>query len=203
MTGLLAVSKHSAWELLNLCARRRLSCQGWRTQSPAKPETAETSARTRSKAVSRMGWRAWGKALHQGKTRLEKKAPSLLTSSHSPSGLIASTGHHSLAHKPGPNTLHIQLCPVPSPPPCPGLAQLQPSTAGTALCFLQGFTAGFNFCCSKAVHVRGRWKRLLRVEHIGCTTRVTCFVWGQGKMTFLIHVLTTDILCLPTPPVFG
>jgi len=55
VTGLLAVSKHGEWEMLNLCAehaKRTLTCQGQRRRSPAKPETAETLARMRSRAVS-------------------------------------------------------------------------------------------------------------------------------------------------------
>lgn len=136
-----------------------------------------------------MGWRARGKALHRGKTRLEKKVPSLLTSSHSPSRLIASVGHHSLAHKPGPNTLHTQLCPVPSPLPCPGRAQPQLSTAGTALRFLQGFTAGFHFSCSKAVPVQGQVETVAQSGAHGMHHQGDVFgVWARQ-----------DDLCNPCP----
>lgn len=48
---------------------------------------------------------------------------------------------------------------------------------------------------------RGRWKWLLGVEHTGCTVRVMCLVCGQGKLTFIIHFLMTDILHLQTSTV--
>lgn len=77
---------------------------------------------------------------------------------------------------------HVQLCPAPSPLSCPGLAQLQPVTAGTQpFALFKDFLLLLIFVAARQYVRRGRGKWFLGAERTRCSVRVMCLVCRQGK----------------------
>lgn len=149
-----------------------------------------------------------GERFSSVKIKQGKKAPSLLTPSHSPhcsaspSCLVSSPGHLSPVHKSSPSALHTQSCPALSPPCWPLWVQVQLSAADTQIFVsVKVFLLASVFIASRQYACKGKCKWLLGVEHMGCTVRVMCLVCGQGKMTCIFHFLMTDNLHLQTSSV--